>query len=124
LSDSFPVQNGLKQGDALSPLLFNFALEYAIGKFQENQVRLKLNGTHQLLAYADDVNLLGDNIDTINKNTETLIDASKEVGLEVNAEKTMYVLVSRDQNAGQNLDIKIENSYLKMCLSSNIWERQ
>jgi hypothetical protein len=109
LSDSFPIQNGLKQGDALSPLLFNFALEYAIRKVQENQVGLKLNGTHQLLAYADDVNLLGDNIDTINKNAETLIDASKEVGLEVNIEITKYVLVSRDQNAGQNGEIKIGN---------------
>jgi hypothetical protein len=67
-------------------------------------VGLKLNGTHQLLAYAEDVNLLGDNIDTINKNTETLIDPSKEVGLEVNVKKTKYMLVSWDQNAGQNQD--------------------
>jgi hypothetical protein len=73
-------------------------------------VGLKLNGTHQLLAYADDVNLLGDNIDTINKNTQTLTDVSKEVGLEVNVEKTKYTLVSRDQNAGQNRNIKIGNS--------------
>jgi hypothetical protein len=80
LSDSFPIQNGLKQGDTLSSLLFNSAIEYAIRKVQENQVGLQLNGTHQLLAYADNVNLLGDNMDTINKNTETLIDASKGVG--------------------------------------------
>jgi hypothetical protein len=67
LSDTYPIQNGLKQGNALSPLLLNFALEYAIKKIQENQVGLKFNGTHQLLVYADGVNLLGDNIDTIKK---------------------------------------------------------
>jgi hypothetical protein len=96
LSESFPIQNGLKQRDALSPLHFNFALEYAIRNVQENQAGLKLNGTHQPLTYADDVNLLGDNIDTINKNIQTLIDASKEVGLEVNIEETKYMSVSRD----------------------------
>jgi len=65
VSDRFPVRNGLKQGDALSPLLFNFALKYAIRRVQVNQDGLKLNSTHQLLAYADDVNILGGSLDTL-----------------------------------------------------------
>jgi hypothetical protein len=109
LSDRIPIQNGLKQGDALSPLLFNFALEYAIKKVQENQMVLKLNGTHQLLTYTEDMNLVGDNIDTVKENTETLTDASKEIGLDINVEKTKYMLLSRHQNVGQSRDIRIEN---------------
>jgi hypothetical protein len=70
---------------------------------------LKLNGTHQLLAYADDVNLLGDNIDTIKKNADTLVVASKEVGLDMSIEKTKYMFLSPRQNVGQNRDIKITN---------------
>jgi hypothetical protein len=61
------------------------------------------------LAYADDVNILGGNIDTINRNTEHRIEASKEVGIVVNVEKTKYMLHSHDQNADQDLDINIGN---------------
>jgi len=84
----FPIRNGLKQGDALSPLLFIFALEYTIGKVQVNRDGLILNGTHQFLVYADDVNILGGSVHSIQKNSEALVDASKETGLEVNDDKT------------------------------------
>jgi hypothetical protein len=123
LSDNFPTQNCIKQGDALSPLIFNFASEYAFRKIQENQMGPKLNGTHRLLFYADDVNLLGDNIDTIKKCTETFIDAIK-VGLEINIEGSTrkHMLLSRHQSAGPNHDTKIATVHLKMWNRSNIWE--
>jgi len=70
VSERFPIRNGLKQGDALSPMLFNFALEYAIRRVQVNQDGLKLNGTNQLLAYSDYVNILGGSIHTLKENAE------------------------------------------------------
>ena len=99
LTDTFSIRNGLKQEDVISPLLFNFALEYAISRVQVNQNGLKLYGTRQLLVYADDVNTQGGSVHTIKKNAEALIVASKEIELEVNADKTKYVVMSRDQNA-------------------------
>ena len=86
LSDMFPIRNGLKQGDALSPLLFNFALEFSIRRVQVNQDGLKLNSAYQLLVYADNVNILGGSLCTIKKNTKAVVVASKETGLAVNGD--------------------------------------
>ena len=97
----------MKQGDALSSLLFNFALEYAIRRVQVNRDGLKVNGTHQLLAYADDVNILGGGIHTLKENAEA---ATREIGLEVSADKTKYMVMTRDQNAGHNHSVRIDNS--------------
>jgi hypothetical protein len=139
----------------LLPVLFNSGLEYAITKVKEKQVRVQLIRTHQLLVNADDVNILGDNINrwriftrlkssqlcpsrqpvhhwlrgacefcTMKKNTETLIDTSKKVGLEVQAEKTKYMFLYRHQNAGQKRNMKIANRSSKMWHSSNIWGQQ
>jgi hypothetical protein len=90
-------------------LLSNFALEYTIKRVQENQEGLKLNGLDQLLAYTDDVDIVGEKIDAIKKNTQALLDASKEVGLELNPEEAKYMLMSRNQKAGQKHSIKMAN---------------
>lgn len=89
MSGTFPIQNSLKQGDALSPLICNFALE----RSKKTQMELKLNGTHQLLVCAEDGNLLREHINTIKKIT-ALTDASKEVCLYLNTEKTRFMLMS------------------------------
>jgi lambda repressor-like predicted transcriptional regulator len=117
-SDKCTIQNGLKKINALSPLLFNFAFANAIRRVQGNQKVLKLNRTNQLSAYADDVNTVGENIDTIKKNTEALLDASKEVGLEVNTEKIKYMLITRSQKIGQNIAQTWQTSPSKKWRSS------
>jgi len=91
LSDTFPIRNGLKR-DALSPLLFNFALGYAIRRVQVSQDGLKLNGAHGLLVYPDNVYILGGSIYTIKEDAEALVVSSKEIGLAVNADKTEYLV--------------------------------
>jgi len=105
----------LKQGDVLSPLLFNFVsrVEYAIRRAEVNQDGLKLNGIHQLLVYADDVNISGGSVHIIRENAEALVVASKETRLEVNADKNKYIVTFRDQNVKRNRSIKIDNRYFE-----------
>ena len=93
---------------ALSPLLFNFSLEYAIRRVQENRIGLELNGKHQLLVYAD-VNMLGEDLQTIRENIEIFIKVSKETGLEINSEKSKYIITSHHQNVVRNQNIVIGN---------------
>ena len=100
----------MKQGDALSPLPLNHALECAIRRVQVNQDGLKLCGTYQLSIYADDDIILGGSVHTIKENAGALLLASKEIGLEVNTDKTKYMAMSRDQNVGLNYSVKIDNS--------------
>jgi hypothetical protein len=129
LSDMFSIRNGLRQGDVLSTLLFNFALEYVIRRVQVNQVGLKLNGTHKLLVNGDDVNMLRRSVHTIKENAEVLLVASRENVLEVNADKTKYMVMPRDQNAGRLHSIKIyisferveEFKYLGIPITKNIY---
>jgi len=97
LSDEFPIMNGLKLVGSLTLLLFKFALKYAISNVQVNQVGLELNETYQLLVCASDVNLLGDSITAIKENT-----ASRNVGLEINAEETKYMIISHNPNSGKD----------------------
>jgi len=90
----------LKKNYALSPLLFNFALECSIRRVQVIQDGLKLDGTHQLLVYADDGNIFGGNVHIVKQKAEALIMSSKEIGLDVFADKTKFNIMPRIQKAG------------------------
>ena len=83
LSSSLSTENGVKQGDALSPLLSNFGLEYTIRNVQETNLGLDINGTHQVLAYPDDVNLISDDIRTTERNADMLINVCRDIGFAV-----------------------------------------
>jgi hypothetical protein len=102
----FTIRNRLKQGDTLWSLLLNYANRWV----QVNQDDLKLNAILQLLVYAHDVNILGGSIHTIKKNAEYLVVASKTIGLDENADKTRYMVMFQDQNAGRGHSIKTDNS--------------
>ena len=91
---------------------------------QVNQVGLKLKFTNQLLAYADEMHILGGSVNTVKENAEVLVFATKEIGLELNADKTKYMIVSRNQNAERNHSMKIDNSSIERAKSSNIWEQR
>ena len=85
---------------------------------------MKLNGTHQLLAYANDVNILGGSTHTVKEKPEALVVATKEIGLEINVDKTKYMIMSRDQNAGRSHSMRLIIVPLKEWKSSNIWEER
>ena len=104
------IKNGFKQGEVLSPLLFNLPLDYVIRKVEVNQDCLKLNYIHQVYIYVDDVDMLGENVQTIKKNTDVLVVASKKTGIEVNADKTKNMVMSRDQNEERSHSLNIDNS--------------
>ena len=93
-------------------MLFNFVSEYAIRRVQVHQEGLELNGIHQFLVYADDVNILGGSVHTVKEIAEALIVASNKAGPEANADKSKYMVISGDQNAGRSHNIKTDNSSL------------
>jgi hypothetical protein len=104
-------------------LLFNLALECTIRRVQVNQDGLKLNGTHQFLVYADEVKILGGSVHTIQENAEALAVVSKETGLEVDACKTKYIVLSQTR---MQVEVTVQRLIifpLKGWKSSNIWEQ-
>ncbi|PSN46866.1 hypothetical protein C0J52_13676 [Blattella germanica] len=119
VSDIFEIHNGLKQGDALSPLLFNFVLEHVI-KSLEDKEGVQLNGNHKLLVYADDIVLLGGSEEILNDNMHILRSNTKKLGLEVNVNKTKYMVTRRNVSCNANGQlITNEGNFLRRALITN-----
>lgn len=99
ISDSFEVQSGVRQGDGLSPILFNFVLEKALQKLRNENIGISLgNYKINLLAYADDIVILGQTEDDIRKLFKLLEDETRITGLKINSDKTKYMQISRNPN--------------------------
>jgi hypothetical protein len=111
--DTFLVKDVLKQREASSPLLSKFSIEYSIRSVHVDQAVVKLNGKYKLPVYADEINILGEIVHTVQKNKRALLVASKKTGLEVNADKTRYMVMSRDWGAGRSHNIKFDNIYFE-----------
>ena len=123
MSDTFPITNGSKEGDVLSPLLLNFALEYTIKRVRVNQYGLKLKGTHKLLVYADEFNIVGGRVHTIKKNTEALVVTNKETRLEENADKTKKWSCLEIRMQEEVIISRLTMDPLKGWNTSNVWEQ-
>jgi hypothetical protein len=118
----FPIRNYLIQGNNLTPLLFNIFLEYAIRRVQVIQDGLKLEGAHHRLVYATDVKMLGGSLHTIKEKLEGLKVASKETDLEVNADNTKYMVMSRVQHAGRSHSLMTDSSSFEKVKHFKFWK--
>jgi hypothetical protein len=123
LSGIFSVGNDLKEGGVLLALLFTLSLENTVRRVQANQEGLKLNCRHLILEYADGLCIFGGSKQTVKKNTQASVVASKEIGEEENDEKTKYMVMSQDQYAGRNHNIKIGNKSFERVEKFNILEQ-
>jgi len=112
LCDMFPIRM-LSKKELFYRHCFSTFLDYAISRVQVNKDDLKLNGKHQILVYADYVNIFGGSVYTIKKNADTVVFANKENGLEVNVDKTKYMAMYRDHNTGRSHSIDIDNNFLE-----------